>query len=397
MKTKFYIIRSSEPAVQANTQTKQSTSSIKRIKTSLLLVAALLVLQVQAWAQAKTKMAIIAVDTRGVNIDPISMGNLVRLELSKIPQFEIMDRYDSEVLLQKNQIKSESCFGKLCLVEVGKVLGVQKMFSGSVDQLGESIIITFSQIDIATATVEKTQVQEFLVLPKELRTMVAITINNMYGLPNDPGLVSNLTKKFELDNSMNNPGEFILRSDGPRFGVIQLLGHDARIIKRDKAAGGYDAYPTMFQFGYQFEKQYLNQGRLQALFEIIPMVTGIDQGFFIPSLTFLHGIRDNKSGWEFAFGPTARLERTLSGFEFNNQFIPSSQYSSVVHGPSVNIVDQLDSRGKVRGEFGFVIAFGRTFRSGNLNIPLNVFAIPSTGNGWRIGASFGFNAKNRKM
>lgn len=397
MKTKFHIIRSSEPAVLVSNQTNQSTFTIKGIKTTLCLVAALVILQVQAWAQGKTKMAIVAVDTRGLNIDPISMGNLVRLELSKLPQFEIMDRYDSEFLLQKNQIKTESCFGKLCLLEVGKVLGVQKMFTGSVEQLGESIIITFSQIDMASASVEKTQVQEFLVLPKEMRTMIAITLNNMYGIPNEATLVSNLTKKFELDNSVNNPGEFMLRSDGPRFGVVQILGQEALIIKRDKAAGGYDAYPTMFQFGYQFEKQYLNQGRLQALFEVIPMVTGIDQGFFIPSLTFLHGIRDNKSGWEFAFGPTARLERTLKGFEFNNRFIPMSQYSAIIHGSSVTMEEQLDSRGNIKGEFGFVIAFGRTFRSGNLNIPLNFFAIPSTGKGWRIGASFGFNAKNRRM
>jgi hypothetical protein len=53
----------------------------------------------------------------------------------------------------------------------------------------------------------------------------------------------------------------------------------------------------MFMFGYQFEKQYLNEGNLQALFEFIPSVTGVDQGLFLPNILFLHGLRHNRSGW----------------------------------------------------------------------------------------------------
>ena len=37
---------------------------------------------------------------------------------------------------------------------------------------------------------------------------------------------------------------------------------------------------------------------------------------------------------------------------------------------------------------------GKTFKSGKLNIPVNVYVIPSK-DGIRMGASFGFNAKRR--
>ncbi|HTF80348.1 MAG TPA: hypothetical protein VL947_01440, partial [Cytophagales bacterium] len=43
---------------------------------------------------------------------------------------------------------------------------------------------------------------------------------------------------------------------------------------------------------------------------------------------------------------------------------------------------------------GFLIAAGKSFRSGRLNIPLNVFIIPAR-SGLRFGASFGFNGKKR--
>ena len=58
-------------------------------------------------------------------------------------------------------------------------------------------------------------------------------------------------------------------------------------------------YQFVTQFGYQFETQYLNQGRVQGLFEFIPTITGLEQGLILPSMTVLHGLRDNKTGIEF--------------------------------------------------------------------------------------------------
>src|SRR5205807_1836717 len=106
-------------------------------------------------------------------------------------------------------------------------------------------------------------------------------------------------RKFDFDNSNNNPQVDRLKLDGPRMGFVGYSGTLAQRISDPKSSGGFGAFPVMFQFGYQFEKQYLNEGRAQALFELIPMVTGLDQGYFIPSLAVLHGIRSNVNGWEF--------------------------------------------------------------------------------------------------
>ena len=128
----------------------------------------------------------------------------------------------------------------------------------------------------------------------------------------------------------------------------------------------------MWQFGYQFEKQYLNTGDIQVLFEFIPMINGLDQGLFQPSFTVLHGIRSNKTGLEFAFGPTMRISRLESKTRM------------------------LDSRGIPLWNSDFVLAVGRSFRSGKMNIPVNVFFVPNR-NGHRFGLSFGFNLSNRNQ
>jgi hypothetical protein len=57
------------------------------------------------------------------------------------------------------------------------------------------------------------------------------------------------------------------------------------------------------------------------------------------------------------------------------------------------IKQRMDSRGDYAINTGFVFAVGRTFKSGKLNIPVNVFFIPSK-HGSRGGISVGFNGKN---
>ncbi len=49
----------------------------------------------------KKKVAVLNIDTKGLNYDPGSMGNLVRLELEKLNLFEVVDRYDVEYLVKK--------------------------------------------------------------------------------------------------------------------------------------------------------------------------------------------------------------------------------------------------------------------------------------------------------
>jgi hypothetical protein len=372
-----------------------------KAKTYLVLVSCLIAfsgipaLQAQTYPQSSTPLvAVFHIDTKGLNYDPVQMGNLVRLELEKTAQYRLIDRYDLDYLIEKNDLKLAGCYGALCLSGVGKVLNLDLILSGSVELAGDMIITHFRLINVKTEQIERSIIRQYLNIPKEVPEMVSLTIKEFYELPINAEVKRKLTKQNDFDNMVNNPTEYRLASDGPRMGFTVFTGTSANRIRESKSKGGYDAFPMMFQFGYQFEKQYLNQGRYQALFEFIPMITGIDQQLFIPSLTIMNGFRDNLKGWEIAFGPTFSFVRSREWAEGSDGTLYDIGTFGVQAPADATIYDRLDSRGLPALTSGFIIAFGRTFKSGHMNLPINGYVIPSN-NGARFGISFGFNAKNK--
>ncbi len=336
------------------------------------------------------RIAVIAIDTKGLPAyDPIQMGNIVRTELDRLGKFEVIDRYDIEYLLKNAGISTENCFGKQCLVDIGQKIKADKMMTGTVELYGEQIVINLKLIDVGSATVEKTQVLEFLNLKGQLTTMVGMTVKKMFDQTVDVEAMTKLTKKFDYESAVNNPENDRLNLSGPRMGFTFFTGQTASILKGAKNIGGYNAYPLMFQFGYQFEVQYLNQGNFQALFEFIPIITGLDQGKFLPSISILNGMRSNVSGWEFAFGPVFYMNKQAKGYlDTDNKW----HFGEPPAASKFSTELRFDSRGDPAFDAAFVFGVGKSFKSGKLNIPVNAFFIPRR-DGHRFGISMGFNAK----
>ena len=340
----------------------------------------------------KSKVTVLNVDSKGINLDASQLGNLVRLELDKLDTFEVMDRYDVKYVIDKNKINIDNCYGKLCLVETGKLIGADKMFTGSVELYGKTIIVTLKMIDVKKEEVQKTEIIEFLALPEEIQSMLNITVRRMFEQKEDLALIEKLTKKNNFESAINTPNAYSLNLGGPRMGFVVFAGNQGRLLAKSKDNGGYDAFPMMFQFGYQFEKQYLNEGNFQALFEFIPMITVLDQGQFFPSFSILNGLRSNVSGWEFAFGPTFSFDKKAQVFESGGVSYIKDDYSKTLPVSNPVYKTQSDSRGNVKLNSNFIIAVGKTFKSGKMNIPVNCFFIPSK-EGMKFGVSFGYNAR----
>ena len=142
----------------------------------------------------------------------------------------------------------------------------------------------------------------------------------------------------------------VIREDnlsGPRFGLTMLSNGNILKLKEHSI----DVHPLISQFGWQFEKEiYNNNDGVRALSEWIPLLSGLDQGYALPSLNWLAGVRTS-SGAEFGIGPNI----TPLGV-------------------------------------GLVIAAGVTVRSGVLNVPLN-FAVVSSKSGPRVSIMTGFNIR----
>ncbi|MCU0434551.1 MAG: hypothetical protein MUC87_13945 [Bacteroidia bacterium] len=369
------------------------TSISKVFAIAALLFGSATVLQAQT---NRLKTGVLHIDSNLPEFRSEQMGSMVRLEAQKLDTFNVLDRYEMQTLLQNANLKADNCFGRLCVVEAGKALDAQKMITGSIERLGDQIVYTLQFIDVPTESVERTRVMEFVYDPREVQTMTAVMLRAMFNRQVEEIVLQQLQKPGAYEMRSRSPRTETLRLDGPRVGATLFTGETARILGLPKAQGGYNAVPYMFQFGYQFERQYLTAGNFQALFEFVPMITGLDQGLFIPSFTLMNGLRSSKRGWEFAFGPTLNLVTVNDGFyDQNGSWITKDQWNAEPANqqlPQPAFITRMDSRGDVTLHSSFVFAVGKTFRSGNVNVPVNGFAIPSR-DGWRFGLSFGYNAR----
>ena len=134
---------------------------------------------------------------------------------------------------------------------------------------------------------------------------------------------------------------------GPRFGFTVLTDQMRQKLNRNNIAVG--SYIT--QFGWQFEKQFLaNPGGLTAVSEWVLLFGGLDQGAFLPSLSWILGLRGS-GGSEFGIGPN------------------------------------ISAAGAA-----LVIAGGVTIRNGALNIPVNLAIVPSQ-EGMRVSVLTGWTLR----
>ena len=129
-----------------------------------------------------------------------------------------------------------------------------------------------------------------------------------------------------------------LKMSGPRVGLTFLTGRSA--TPRDE--GGEWDYPMITQIGWQFESRFFTtEGGLTGLTEIVPLIGGVDQNKFKPSVSFLLGVRSER-GSEFAVGPLISLP--------------------------VSSDDNINT--------SFIFAAGMTKRQGNMFFPFNIAVIP---------------------
>ena len=143
-------------------------------------------------------------------------------------------------------------------------------------------------------------------------------------------------------------GSAQLKLSGPRFGITFLTRE-----MRDSVAAVFEREvgPVITQFGWQWERQFSNSGGgLTPVTEWIVLVGGLEQGVFLPSFSWMVGLR-TQGGAELGVGPNLGA-----------------------------------------GGIGMVLAAGITKTSGNLNIPFNLAVVPSK-EGVRVGLLAGFNSR----
>ena len=160
-----------------------------------------------------------------------------------------------------------------------------------------------------------------------------------------PAEVRTLSNAAPDDAVLDEP----IHLDGPRVGFTVLAG--GVLDKAREELPGLS--PFLTQFGWQFESRLFRMPNgVSGLVELVPLIGGLEQGKFIPSVSGLLGVRGAK-GFEFGLGPN---------------------------------VTPLGAN--------LVLALGTSFRSNGINFPVNLAVVPGNG-GARLSLLVGFNARHR--
>ena len=349
-------------------------------------------------AQLQTA-AVVSVYTQGAKISPDMAESILRIVTTKSEQFNVLDKLDLQEIINENKIDVSNCFGKKCLLSVGKAAKVDKVVTGSIESLGKKIVVTVKILNVESGEYDKVAVEEFVNLDTEIQTMVTIVVNKVLGIENNQELLNSLV----YFNQPPEPPVTYLKNNGPRMGLSYVIGNSAKVLAANENLGGwgFNSPVILSQIGYQFEGSYLSAGNFQALVEGLIFINGIEKEMFSPSFALLNGFRSSKNGWEFGFGPTFRLTSMAEGYYIGDS-IGSTKEINVIDdwrlrsewdGPGSNpytIRERTDKRGDIRLKTGWVWAIGRTFHSGYLNIPVNLFYSSGREGGF-IGLSMGFN------
>lgn len=338
-------------------------------------------------------LTVMPLDVKNLEGKHQNLSTLLRMETEKLRIHTIMDAYEMDDKMKGFQpFQDKSCFSRQCLKEAGDILKAQQVLTGSVERFGGKIIITLRLLDVTTSEWKSSFVQEYIGDETEIQRMFRISVATLFEQPYDKVLAEQLVSVEKPVTSANN----LLSLNGPRFGATFTAGENGQRLQAPKSEGGFDMYPVNFIIGYQQEYRYISAGNFQALIEVIGTVAGLEQGRFIPTLTFMNGFRWGKGGWEVGFGPTIRVVRKADGYfdeagtwSLANQWNQLDTSGYPMPNP-YSVTTRLDSRGSLGLSTGMLFAVGRTFRSGYLNIPVNLFVSPRK-EGTMFGLSCGFN------
>lgn len=352
----------------------------------------------------KATIAVALPNVDNIEVSREIIAKLLQIELIKLELYKVYDEFDIQEGIDSDERFTKDCYGKNCLIDLGKAVDVDYIVSASLLGFGGKTVISIKIIEISSGDIVKNDVKEFIEDESKVQRMLQVLIRQMHDIDMHPEVVARIVHD---DQPIIKKSVGKISNSGPRIGYSFLTGELKDFAERTEEQGGMDIYPGVSMIGYQLEKQYIGTENFSALGEVLFTVSGLEQGIAIPSITLMNGLRFGKAGWEFAFGPGFGFKRTSNGFfdtqglygargaywtqsEFNNSSYSTNELGESVD-PSYEITETTDHKGdNWKLNTRWVMAVGRTFRAGGLNIPVNVFYSSMKKSGM-IGVSVGFN------
>jgi TolB-like protein len=218
---------------------------------------------------ARINMAVVDFEAKGISEVNVSiLSERLGIELFKTDQFNIIERQQMDEILKEQGFQQTGCFSNECVVEIGKLVGVEQIVTGSVSKFENIYSISARVIDVQTGRVLNISTYDY---KGELDNLLE------YGV-----------KKVALDIAQLNRlerGDVIENTD---------TGQDIKLEKKPyPSKGGFFILQVAFIYPFQFVQEHINIYGIKLNFPYGKnnIVYGLDCGVFNTSAMEMYGLQ----------------------------------------------------------------------------------------------------------
>lgn len=107
--------------------------------------------------EQKVALAVLDLEARG-GLSPGEAGSLtdrLRSELVELGAFDVLERGKMNEILKEQGFQQTGCTSSECVVEIGQILGVQRMVAGSVGKVGNVFTMDVRMFDMSSSKILK--------------------------------------------------------------------------------------------------------------------------------------------------------------------------------------------------------------------------------------------------
>jgi len=111
--------------------------------------------------KVKTAVAILELDPNGVSeSEARALSDRLRIEIFNAGEYEVMERDKMNRILDEMQFHLDDCTSDECAIEIGRLIGVNKIIAGSISKVGEYFTVSARLIDVETSKIEATAIED---------------------------------------------------------------------------------------------------------------------------------------------------------------------------------------------------------------------------------------------
>ncbi|MFH1761512.1 MAG: CsgG/HfaB family protein, partial [bacterium] len=92
--------------------------------------------------------------------DATAMSDRFRYELLKTRRFRVMERNQMRLILEEQGFQQSGCVEENCVVEVGQLIAVTKIVTGSISKVGGIYSVNVKMLDVSTGKIEENTVED---------------------------------------------------------------------------------------------------------------------------------------------------------------------------------------------------------------------------------------------